>query len=410
MEGKQRKPWFSPHAADWVRFDEYVIENGLIGPAPGATMGIYNPWDAYRRSRERRSDTDPPYQDFLHLAQSLTYRSEESGSDGEPTEYALTPSSEADVLALCDRYGLLGLFHQTYSYIQRSPFLRVTVLDQLPQGTRLELEFVSFSPRSVQGEKMRVTYTYKVEGFPAFLQTLLDTGVIERNEENEDYLGWEYYDGHLGPEQLRLLRGELIERGESVDGWPHAGALASHGWQPLSEVVTRHFPSLSPEYPHFLGPLHPRHDESLWFYYAEPVESYVSAVRQLRDIVRGIKSVDLDEPIELQALNDDFTEASLSLETLVGSAIPSLMIEEAEDDPLKARFVQQWRFPSLLSCLAMMIVRDATEDRQIKECEVCCTLFLSSSYQAKFCSVRCRNTSQKRTVRRNQKLRAKGES
>jgi hypothetical protein len=70
--------------------------------------------------------------------------------------------------------------------------------------------------------------------------------------------------------------------------------------------------------------------------------------------------------------------------------------------------------PSLLASFADMFVQDLVYGRRVLPCTCCGTLFVSSAYQARYCSVTCRLREQKRRLRAHMKqaktLRAQGQS
>ena len=70
--------------------------------------------------------------------------------------------------------------------------------------------------------------------------------------------------------------------------------------------------------------------------------------------------------------------------------------------------------PSLLASFADMFVEDMRYGRTTLQCVCCGTLFLSSAYQARYCSVTCRLKEQKRRLRAQMKqakvLRAQGQT
>jgi hypothetical protein len=84
--------------------------------------------------------------------------------------------------------------------------------------------------------------------------------------------------------------------------------------------------------------------------------------------------------------------------------------ELEEDGSLKPHRVS----PSLIASFADMFVEDLLFGRTIVQCSCCGTLFVSSNYQAHYCSVLCRLREQKRRLRAQMKqakaLRAQGQS
>ena len=57
-------------AGRWFRFDHYELENGFIRPAKGARLQSYDPFEMYERSK-KESRGKPPYQTLLDLLSHL---------------------------------------------------------------------------------------------------------------------------------------------------------------------------------------------------------------------------------------------------------------------------------------------------------------------------------------------------
>ena len=77
----------------------------------------------------------------------------------------------------------------------------------------------------------------------------------------------------------------------------------------------------------------------------------------------------------------------------------SVIALPSQEGPIR----QRWVSPSLLGSLAMMALLDLSELRRVLPCENCRQVFVTESYQQKFCSERCRNTAQKRRQRAKMK-------
>ncbi len=90
--------------ARWWRFSRYEIKDGLIGPAPGAVLHEYDPWEEYEQScvlGVGRGPT-PPYQSFVGLDRHVELHAPMYLRDG----------AQRAVIRWCERYGLLGLLLQ----------------------------------------------------------------------------------------------------------------------------------------------------------------------------------------------------------------------------------------------------------------------------------------------------------
>ena len=92
----------------WWRFDRYTVANGWIAPAPGARLERYDPWEAYRASRER-NEGSTPYQTLFTLLQKLNF----------DKERRLKPEGERALEQWCGRNGLLGILPQRFSIISQ---------------------------------------------------------------------------------------------------------------------------------------------------------------------------------------------------------------------------------------------------------------------------------------------------
>ena len=94
-------------SAAWWRFSRYEIRDGLIRPAPGATLEQYDPWQDWEASRVHGVGRGfpPPYQSFVRLDRFVSLH----GS-------RLLEVGEREVLQWCARYGLLGTLLQEPSY------------------------------------------------------------------------------------------------------------------------------------------------------------------------------------------------------------------------------------------------------------------------------------------------------
>ena len=68
--------------------------------------------------------------------------------------------------------------------------------------------------------------------------------------------------------------------------------------------------------------------------------------------------------------------------------------------PTQDGMVQRWASPSFFASLAMMILQDVAGKTRPRICRTCGRVFVSSAYQARYCSPRCRHTMNKRVFRR----------
>lgn len=108
----------------WTRFTDYVIEGGMIKPAPGATPVAYDPWAGYRAATvgftkqphgrgSRRGEA--PYLRLMRLARTL--------EPFDPTnlgEFTVGDDAAGAILAFVRSTGLLGIFHHRVIKFGRS--------------------------------------------------------------------------------------------------------------------------------------------------------------------------------------------------------------------------------------------------------------------------------------------------
>jgi hypothetical protein len=139
--------------------------------------------------------------------------------------------------------------------------------------------------------------------------------------------------------------------------------------------------------------------------YGEPLIDFCNAAKWL---VGAISHLGHTQP-EIKGDPKLAREQALDAINLLRRPIASVLDFE-EDGSLKARRVA----PSLLASFADMFAQDLVYGRPTLLCTCCRTPFVSSAYQAKYCSVTCRLREQKRRLRAQMKqakaLRAQGQS
>lgn len=92
----------------WIAFDEYLIEGGVIRPAPGATVRETSPWWAYEarlasRGKLKRDDK-PPHESLLGIGREVSALSD----DGEAWA-KIEVKLKGRTLGWVARHGVLGL-------------------------------------------------------------------------------------------------------------------------------------------------------------------------------------------------------------------------------------------------------------------------------------------------------------
>jgi len=336
---------YRPEIGDWWRFDRYIIEDGAIRPAEGSRLSTYDPWADYEASRLHGGGQEAPYQTLLSLVQQLRF-------DATNT---LTPESASLLCEWCSSYGLLGILTQEYDHLpMRFLWDRETIAPPEdyktagPEGLRVDPHILGawlWNPPNSWGE------------IPYWIRTILN-----------------YREGpQVAPS--RALYSYMIHASECIespDGYK----------QPLiSKPLTEQF----------------------WRDYQEPVAEFVERARDLTaslkhlaspippDIRDGGWAVWQDGKLDLGYI--DFWDDITYLNELTSTASFGVQID-ATGKPQRIL-----GFRSLLGTLALMILQDVTGGRMVRVCANCGAPFTSTSPKAAYCSVRCRNTAQKRRQR-----------
>jgi hypothetical protein len=100
---------------NWWRFTRYVIDDGWIRPAPGASLSDFDVWDSFWRRPEGHI-AEPPYAQLMTLVCRLPC----PGAEGWASQ--LEPAVEEELLSWCSEHGLLGtLLHivRQVKWVQR---------------------------------------------------------------------------------------------------------------------------------------------------------------------------------------------------------------------------------------------------------------------------------------------------
>lgn len=388
----------------WWRFSDYEIVDGSIRPAPGAELQEYSPWLDYEGSRTRGGGAVLPYQALLTLLQELDFRPTATAQPVQLKElFSYSPTQQAGekIVSWCRRYGLLGLLTQECSEIvlpiglradcgsHRGPFVEaeVKIYSRTPYGWVTQVATV----REAEGEDA-LTLINRLVGL-GFLtsdhptQPMTFTGRItdwEARESTIDLKAMREY----GPPGFR----EATYQESGAGRWIGYGELYS-SFRSMSFKEFRDYPLPLPL------------SREFWLGYTEPVFAIVHAAAWLRQALLKIKTMEEGTPTaqdgeEPKAAGEHDREEMAwegagMLANLTGTVSPVL----AYDDT-RQHFRLGWIFPSLLSSLAMMITQDLAEDHTLHICEVCGAPFISSAYQALYCSSRCRFRMQKRRQRR----------
>lgn len=354
----------------WWRFTSYELDEGRIVPSAGAELEPYDPWEAYRVVRQGPSEDKLPYQSLVSLVERTRFK-----VALQRNSVQLTPESEQGLLDWCTRYGLLGVLLHRASAVTLAARWEPVRGDYVRDGvTRVAIE-------PVLHRYFPIATGWQVTS------TSQPSRVIEPTDS--------------------IRAQDLVSEADRPTGWPVPHAIIRNvsentfEEEPLSKTWARFFPSV-PEsdkddfnYP---GPL----SERFWRLYAEPVHDFLDAARSLRSALRALGQM---KPYE-EASDEERREivgGRDTLHSLTRSVSPTIAL--LEDGSIR----QEWIAPSLLASLGMMALQDLSEDRRIRSCTACGSIFLTSAYQAQYCSPRCRNRAQKQ--RHRERVRARrGES
>ena len=225
-------------------------------------------------------------------------------------------------------------------------------------------------------------------------------------ESERRILDWCVKYGLLGILQHRLFQvvlparnGAQVEYSRTSIGWavvermrenPSTPILAPHAVvQPLrgvgltverlSETWARFFPGVQAEDQDTFAYPQPLTD-SFCEMYAEPLQDFLSGVRALMEVLTATR---LQTTRKLRALHELTTgRPPIVIQGLVAPTGLAVRFRKG------ARIGLNWVGGSLLASLTMMMAEDLSIGRSV-QC-LCGQLFVSSAYQARYCSRRCR--------------------
>jgi hypothetical protein len=364
MRGQSKAPPERLQLIDikWSRFDKYELRNGYIRPAAGAMLSHYDPWKQYERSKVD-SAVAPPYLDLLRLNAKLGELVKvrvgsgvvwlPPGSNLPP----LSPQNEALLLDWCARYGLVGVLPHEFHSVNLAA--RWGKPGRSPQVAAVVKYF-----RRIGGDWKSGQYNWAA-----------DSGFRTETEQQN-------------------LIGSLVPKERIPYGCPepHADGLrigpTGTDWfrEGLGAIWGRFFRSVSPrewathDYP---CPL----TDEFWHLYSEPIDTFLGYASLLDRATRYLK------PTPEFAKDYEEQEIRACFEALLA---PAAQIADRGAD---GRIEQRWRFPSLISAFMQMAFQDALAGRYRLQCLACHAPFVSSAYQARYCSEQCRHRQQKRDLR-----------
>ena len=333
---------FDPSTGQWVRFDGYEILDGLIRPRPRSEMVEYDPWEMYREQLESKEGSAP----YLPLIEAV---GDVGMGEGGKLTRPLKPREEDAILAWCRQYGLLGVLpHEALS---------VTLAARWDYMKRAAGEQGGWEndphQMALQVRYLRAGGVWK----PAM------TCTISREEPLRS--------------PPRGSPSEIIPADGAAFDTPKVLLLrmgkSEVEVEKLGTSWVRHFPTVPAEEAETF-PYPCPGTPSFWKLYAEPVDEFVGAVLRLKHALESVAERGLK--------GSSPTGAFAPLVGPVGMAI-----ETSADSVLDTR----WIYPTLLASLSGMVVRDTSANRRIRRCQAapCNNLFVSSAWQAKYCSFRC---------------------
>lgn len=331
----------------WMRCSAYVIEGGMIRPAPGANVERYNPGQA---SREAASEEARPYKRLLRLAQRVDM--------GRLSELGKRQRKELE--RWLAENGLLGILpHETLGSCSWPHWRERSAVFQPAGGPTYYVPEQRCVRRSASGwttELSKVGREKPAEaitpGAPVEPELLDDsTQPVETT-----FRTWP---------KGEIRRAALGARWRSY--FPHLGALEAE----------RH------DYPGFA-------DEEFWLSYGEPLEAFLRWPRQLASALAYLADGRYGEE---QWRKESAMMALAEIDDAAFGARRGGYLREDGSIALGQAA------PSLISCFAMMILEDLADGQQIMHCPICGGYFLSAAYQARFCSSACRFTHHKRQQR-----------
>ena len=366
MQGHAKGRRLALRSSASARFSGYELLNGYIRPKAGAVREGYDAWAKYEASTRLKRGA-PPYQSLLELAHKLKlprirFRLPQAAGSRlilDPDREGifldawrrisplntLSREQENVVLSWCADWGLLGiLFTRTLS-VAFEPIdedLRLMAPDLVSEleGTRLQ-------------------------GMTAAVQTVISrangcwqkTRVGILRSPRFGLVGFDRQPARAVVQDLGFT-GAIVTR---------VGALRKFWWP--------YFPDVRSDVANQFGD-HAMETEEFWRGYAEPLDEFLWYTAAFASAIRDLK----EEPEPL-AIN--YFLAGTGEWITVGSG----------------GCQSHLGYPSLLAAFARMAVQDASSGRTLLTCECCGGLFVTSAYQARYCSPQCQWRDNKRRTR-----------
>ena len=313
----------------WWRFSRYEIRDGYIRPALGARLRRYDPWKRWLKTRavSRRSD----------------------GSVRGATPYR-------ELLELLNKleYRSVGA--------------------DSPEFTPAQVDMLA-GPLTADSEQRILRWCARYGLLGILQHRLLQVVLSPRNDAQVEYrrisLGWAAVERARENPFTPILEPHAV-----VQPLRGVGLTA----EPLSETWARFFPAVPAEardtfaYPQPLT-------NSFWEMYAEPLQDFLSGARALMEL---LSAVQMQTTRKLRSLHELTTGGGLPI-VIQGLVAPTGVAVRFRKN---GRTELDWVGGSLLASLTMMMLQDLSFGRAV-QCP-CGQLLVSSAYQARYCSRRCR--------------------
>jgi hypothetical protein len=344
------------HNTKWWRSDTYAISNNAIRPTPGANLLTYNPWETFEGSRRKPRTVSTLWGEFAETVRQIR-------ADAV-SPYTPSKRGEALVLDWSARYGLLGILPG-----------RAQTIVLPPTYERAE----EYMPKTyVPSGRCMVQRKYaKVAG--TWLSHMRVSGEMVNVAEVPDWSP-----GDVIPLAARLPDCEtpqtLYWEWEELE-WKTSKA---------NEVLWNFFsnPPIHGQYPQPLT-------TEFWATYQEPIWAWMRAAGAFCESMRLVSDYAL-----ARYAGKDCDDGLLERVNNALWILNSLAASESywyEFGPVSLK--RESGTASLLSVMAEIFFLDVGALRRLLGCTVCARIFVSKDRNARYCSVRCRNTAQVRRTR-----------
>jgi hypothetical protein len=311
----------------WWRFSRYEIRDGYIRPAPNARLRRYDPWKIWVETRPVGRRSD--------------------GAEPGPTPYRALLEM---IKAL--EYRVVG--------------------DGSPDFTPAQADML-VGPLTEDSESRILEWCARYGLLGILPHRVLQVVFSPRDGVQLEYarigIGWTVIEREQRNPSLPIVAPHAIVQPLSGTGLET---------ELLSKTWARFFPDIAAKSQSSFAYPQPLTD-SFWKIYAEPLPDFLSGARAL---ARVLTSMQLRGNRKLRALHK-LTTGDLPI------VINALVAPTGVATPLRSgRLGLNWVGGSLLASLTLMLLNDLSVGRAL-QCP-CGQLFVSSAYQARYCSCRCR--------------------